>query len=296
MHAHAYVFGADARNVPYPLVQLGTDMRPTRSIASLATLFAGAALATAALAQKPAPVSIFSAGSLRGVVADLSREAGENLGIRVEASFGGSGLMRERIENGEGADLLLSADLNSPRKLEARHRTTVPVIAFARNRMCFVSRRSEGITPGNLIDRLLAPETRIKTSTPVADPSGDYAWSIFDHIDVARPGSGALLKQKAQAMMSVSAEPAGGSGNATVALFAARRIDVAITYCSASAALVEELPELSSLEVPAALDPHPVYGIAVLSDRPEVLRIALLLLSEKGQEIIRRNGLVPVAN
>jgi ABC-type molybdate transport system substrate-binding protein len=258
-------------------------------------LFASATFATAALAQSD-PVSIFAAGSLRGVVADLSREAGENLGVRVEASFGGSGLMRERIEKGEKADLLLSADLGSPRKLESAHRTTLPVIAFARNRMCVVSRKSEGITTANLIDRLLAANTRVKTSTPVADPSGDYAWSIFDRIDAMRPGSGARLKEKAQAMMSVTAEPASPSQSAAAALFVARRIDLSITYCSASAALIQELPELSSLEVPATLDPHPVYGIAVLSDRPEVLRVVLFLLSEKGQAIIARNGLVPLVD
>jgi len=268
-------------------------MISSRSTTRVATLFAAAAFATITPAQSD-PVSIFAAGSLRGVVGDLSKEAGESLGIRVEASFGGSGLMRERIEKGERADLLLSADLGSPRKLESRHRTTLPVIAFARNRMCVVSRKTDGTTAANLIDRLLAADTRIRTSTPVVDPSGDYAWSIFDRIEAMRPGSGARLKDKAQAMMSVTAEPASPTQSAAAALFAARRIDLSITYCSASAALIQEVPELSSLEVPATLDLHPVYGIAVLSDRPEVLRIALFLLSERGQAIIAGNGLVPL--
>ncbi len=265
----------------------------SRSATRLAILFAAAVLATPAPAQ-PAPVTLFAAGSLRGVVADLSKEMSESLGVRMEASFGGSGLMRERIEKGDKADLLLSADLGSPQKLASLHRTTLPVIAFARNRMCIVSRRADGIATANLVDRLLLPVTRVRTSTPVVDPSGDYAWTIFDRIDATRPGTGARLKEKAQAMMNVTAEPATTSQSAAAALFAARRIDVSITYCSASATLVRELPELSSLEVPAAFDPHPVYGIAVLSDRPEVLRVALFLLSEKGQAIIARNGLVPL--
>jgi ABC-type molybdate transport system substrate-binding protein len=230
------------------------------------------------------------------VVADLSTEAGKNLGVKVDAQFGGSGLMRERIENGEKADLLLSADLGSPRKLQSSGRTTLPVIAFARNRMCIVSRKADGITSKNLVDRLLAKDTRIKTSTPIADPSGDYAWVMFDLIDAMRPGSGVRLKEKAQATMGVSAEPATPTQSTAAALFAARRIDLSVTYCSASAALIKELPELSSLEVPAQLDPHPVYGIAVVSDRPEVLRTALFLLSEQGQAIIVRNGLVPLVD
>ena len=127
----------------------------------------------AATAAQPESVQIFAAGSLRGVVADLVAEAGPTLGVEVKSSFGGSGAMRERIEKGESADLLLSADLGSPRKLEAQGRTTVPVIAFARNRMCIVSRRSAGVTAGNLVDRMVAAGVRLKTSTPIAEPSGD---------------------------------------------------------------------------------------------------------------------------
>jgi hypothetical protein len=59
----------------------------------------------------------------------------------------------------------------------------------------------------------------------------------------------------------------------------------------------KELPDLlASFPIPAALDPHPQYGVAVLSARPEVLRTALYLLSEKGQAIIARNGLIPLAS
>ena len=75
--------------------------------------------------------------------------------------------------------------------------------------MCVVSRRSAGVTGRNLIDHLLRKDVRVKTSTPIADPSGDYAWAIFDHIDSLRPGSGAALKQKAQTLMNASAPPSG---------------------------------------------------------------------------------------
>src|SRR5665213_2724413 len=76
-------------------------------------------------------VEIFAAGSLRGVVTGLGHEAGPALGVQVKGDFGGSGAMRERIEKGEKPDLLMSADMNSPRKLEAMGRTVVPVVAFA---------------------------------------------------------------------------------------------------------------------------------------------------------------------
>jgi len=142
---------------------------------------------------------------------------------------------------------------------------------------------------------LLAEGVRVKTSAPVADPSGDYAWAIFDRIDAARPGTGAKLKEKAQANMTTTAPSPAAGMSAAAALFAANLIDVSITYCSASAGLEKEIPDLASIEVPPALDPHPMYGLAVLSDRPEVLRAAVLLLSEVGQALIARNGLLPVS-
>jgi molybdate transport system substrate-binding protein len=254
------------------------------------------ALAATGSAAEPEPVQIFAAGSLRGVVTELAAEAGPALGVAVQPSFGGSGAMRERIEKGEPADLLMSADLGSPRKLESQGRTTVPVIAFARNRMCIVSRRSAGVTAANLIDRMLADGVRLKTSTPIADPSGDYAWSIFRKVEAVRPGSQAILERKAQASMSVVAKPATATQSAAAALFAANAIDMSITYCSGSAALEKEMPELASLLIPPELDPHPVYGVAVLSAKPQVLRLALFLLSEKGQAMIAKAGLVPLTD
>jgi molybdate transport system substrate-binding protein len=241
-------------------------------------------------------VAIYAAGSLRGVVTELATEAGATFGIEVKPSFGGSGAMRERIEKGEQADLLLSADLGSPRKLESQGRTVVPTVPFARNRLCIVSRRSAGVTSSNFIDRMLEPKVRLRTSTPIADPSGDYAWALFERIDAKRPGGGAKLKTKAEAVMKVTATPSSPTQSAAAALFESKQIDMSVTYCSGSAALEKEMPELTSVEVPPNLDPHPVYGIAVLTPKPEAMRLALFLLSEKGQAIIAGQGLVPLVD
>lgn len=253
------------------------------------------AAARSAAAAPAEPVEIYAAGSLRAVVGDLAREAGAKLNIEVKATFGGSGSLRDRVEKGASPDMLLSADMASPRRLAARGRAVVPAIAFARNRMCFVSPRSVGLTGADLIDRLLAKDVRIRTSTPIMDPAGDYAWAIFDRIESLRPGSAAILEDKARASMLLKASPVNPAQNPTAALFATHRIDISITYCSASAGLERELPELTSLVIPAALDPHPVYGMAVLSKRPAAMRVALYLLSDEGQALIAKAGLVPLA-
>ena len=260
----------------------------------LAAWLCAASAATAGAAPAPETVEIFSAGSLRAVVNDLATEVAPALGIEVKSTFGGSGLLRERIEKGETPDLFMSADLGNPRKLEAAGRTVVPAVEIARNRMCVVSRRSAGVTASNLIDRLLDERIRVKTSTPIADPAGDYAWAIFERIGALRPGAGAALKEKARALMDVKA-PAKPGQHPYAALFEAGLIDVSITYCSGIAALEKDAPGLASFPIPPPLDPHPVDGLAVLSAKPAALRLALYLLSEKGQAIVAREGLVPVA-
>jgi molybdate transport system substrate-binding protein len=252
-------------------------------------------LAASAACAAPETVEIFSAGSLREVVDALATEAAPGLDIEVKATFGGSGLLRERIEKGEKPDLFMSADLSSPRKLEAQGRTVVPVAAIARNRMCIVSRRALGVTAANLIDQLLAPGVRIKTSTPVADPSGDYAWAIFERIDAQHPGAGAVLKSKAQALMSVGSMPSAPGKNPYAALFNSGQVDVTITYCSGVANLEKEVSDLASLPAPPELDPHPIDGLAVLSTKPAALRLALYLLSEKGQAMVAHARLLPIA-
>ena len=273
-----------------------TAMSQKRRRPAAAIILSGLLIAiTAPLAQAADTVEIFSAGSLRGVVGDLAKQASAAFNIEIKPTFGGSGSLRERIEKGETPDLFLSADVGSPRKLESEGRTVVPAIAFARNRMCIISRQSAGVTERNLVDRMLAKGVRVKTSTPIADPAGDYAWAIFDRIDSLRPGAGATLKGRAQALNSVSVTPAPGQ-SAAAALFTSKQIDMSITYCSAWPALQKEVPGLTSLEVPPKLDPHPLDGLAVLSGRPEAMRVALLLLSQKGQAIIAQNGLVPIVD
>ena len=66
---------------------------------------------SAAAAQEP---HVLGAGSLRGVTAEISKRYLEATGTTVVADFGPSGLLRERIEKGEHADLFVSADIGHP--------------------------------------------------------------------------------------------------------------------------------------------------------------------------------------
>jgi molybdate transport system substrate-binding protein len=266
--------------------------RPLRIVALLAAALLGAAPAGKG-ARAAETVEIYSAGSLRTAVEALVKRAAPDLDIK--ATFGGSGILRERIEGGEHPDLFLSADMGSPRKLAQAGHTVVPVVAFARNRMCLAARGSAGVTAANLVDRMLAADLRLRTSTPIKDPAGDYAMAIFDRIDAARPGAGRILREKAQRMLDAAKAlpPVSGLGG-VASLFREDRIDLMVTYCSAASPLQEQVPDLAVLPFPPELEPGPVYGMAILSTKPAAWRVALLLLSDDGQAMLKRAGLLPL--
>src|SRR5215469_6050877 len=148
-----------------------------------------------------ADLRILAAGSLRGF---LTEHAAAEGGAR-ELVFGPAGLLRERIEAGEECDLFLSASMQHPRALAARAGSRA--VCFARNRLVGVARREVGLRPDSFLERLLAPATKLGTSTPVADPSGDYAIAMFDRAEKLRAGAGDALRRKARHLVG-GREPA----------------------------------------------------------------------------------------
>ncbi|MBN8938977.1 MAG: extracellular solute-binding protein [Rhizobiales bacterium] len=251
--------------------------------AMLALPFTGAA----AVAQ---PLRILAAGSLGAPLKDVIAASG----VAAEAVFGPSGSLRQRLENGETADLFLSADLAHPRLLAAAGRAA-PVVAFARNKLCTLSRASLGLTDENLAARLIDPAVRLATSTPGADPGGDYAWQVFARAEAVRSGARKILEDKALQLVGGPNSPAPLPGRtAAASIFAADKADILLSYCSGHAEVMRDVPGLVSRRLPAALDVTAVYGLAALSQRPETQRFALFLLSEAGQSILARHGLLPV--
>jgi ABC-type molybdate transport system substrate-binding protein len=137
---------------------------------------------------------IYSAGSLNGALTEIIKDFPAPPGSVAAPVFGPSGVLRKRIEHGEAADILASADMAQPRLLAHAGQ---PVIMFTRNRLCAVGREGLKLTSDTLLDRMLDPSVRLATSTPGADPSGDYAWAIFARAEAVHPGAQAILQAKA---------------------------------------------------------------------------------------------------
>src|SRR5262249_42934311 len=113
---------------------------------------------------------VLAAGSLNEVMGEVGQRYKAATGVTVAAEFGPSGLLRERIEKGERADLFASADMGHPLKLLQDARAT-RVAMFTRNTLCGIAVPGVGLTTANFLDRLLDPVVKLGTSTPKADPS-----------------------------------------------------------------------------------------------------------------------------
>ncbi len=269
---------------------------------TLRTVLLGAALllptAVPALAQgaeAPTPLRVYAAGSLTGAFNALLTAFGTLPGTAARPTYGPSGLLRERLERGEPADLFASADMGQPQRLADAGRGT-PVVLFARNRMCALGRGALGLTEANLLDRLLDPAVKLATSTPVADPGGDYAWAVFARAERAHPGARATLEGKAQQLVGgPSMAPLVPGQGPSEGVFLSGRADVMLGYCSGADALRRTLPDLAAIPLPPELEVGPEYGMTVLSAHPAAARFALFVMSGPGQAILAKHGLIPVA-
>jgi molybdate transport system substrate-binding protein len=241
------------------------------------------------------PLHVYAAGSLTDAFTDIVAAFPATEGDVAAPVFGPSGVLRERIEHGDHVDVFASADMDQPRRL-AHSRSGSFVAMFVRNRLCALGRANLGLTSDNLLDRLLDPPIRLATSTPGADPGGDYAWAVFARAEAVHPGAQALLQQKAMQLVGgPTSKPLVAGRGAVEGIFLANRADVMLGYCSSSGPVMREIDGLANVPLPSSLTVGPAYGLIVLTDHPLAARFASFVLSEKGQTILQRHGFDPIA-
>jgi molybdate transport system substrate-binding protein len=257
-----------------------------------AALLLGGALALSAWPVVAAdPVRLYAAGSLKAALGDVARVYEEVYGTPVASEFAASGLLRERIESGAPADLFASANLAHPQALMAAG-WGGPVALFARNRLCALTQRRLAASPATLLDVILDPAVRLGTSTPKADPSGDYVWQLFQKAEALRPGSFRVLDAKALQLTGgpESAKPPDGR-NTYAWIMAEHRADVFLTYCTNALLARQELPELQIVALPDGLAVGADYGLIVRRDASDAAwRLALFILAPEGQAILADYG------
>lgn len=244
------------------------------------------------------PLRVFAAGSLTDAFTEMVQTLGVPPGAITPPVFGPSGVLRGRLEAGEAADVFASADMGNPARLAAA-RGGLPVVPFVRNRLCVQGQQRLGLAPDTVLARMLDTTLVLATSTPRADPGGDYAWAVFARADQARPGARAALEAKARPLVGGPGMVPVLPGHGAVAgLFLTGKADLFLGYCSNVEAMLADVPGLVSVPLPPPLAPQgadrPEYGMVVLSDTEAARRFAAFVLSPDGQAVLAKHGFDPV--
>jgi molybdate transport system substrate-binding protein len=254
-----------------------------------AALVALAIMMAPALAQET--VLLHAAGSLRAALTDLAREFEAAGGGKVQAKFGPSGLLKDEIAGGAKAEVFASANMEHPQALATAKRSG-PVVLFARNRLCALVRPGLDVTPASLLERMRDPALKLGTSTPKADPSGDYAWEVFRKAEKVSAGAYAALEKKALQLTGGPSSPPAPQGRSVYGdLIAQGAADIFLTYCTSALAAQRENPVQVIVQLPDAIAVGADYGLTVVNGAPApAYQFALFILSADGQRTLARHG------
>ena len=234
---------------------------------------------------------VLAAGSLRDVWKALIAAFNIQSGLMADTQYGPAGLLRQRIEQGDVCDLFVSANLQHPARLLLQG-LAQDTGHFTNNTLCLTVKRDCVRTGDDWLSLLRRNDLRLAISTPHCDPSGDYAWQLFDNIEQRHPGCGDFLRRRAIAMVGgPDSLPVPDGELAAKWLIDTGHADLFIGYASYASRLNPH-SQCLVLTIPPDYNVQAKYGWATLSAAARPL--AAFLRSDEAQRILRQHGFLPL--
>ena len=167
-----------------------------------------------------------------------------------------------------------------------------PPTVFVHNTLCALTSGRLDVTPSTLLATMLRPDVRVGTSTPKADPAGDYAWALFRKADGVQPGAYAALDAKALKLTGGAGSPQPPAGRGVYAwVMDQGQADLFVLYCTNAVAAQKELPRLKVVQIPPELQVSAAYGLTVRPAAPQAAQaFAHSLLASPAQTVFMRLG------
>lgn len=241
-------------------------------------------------------VKLIAAGSLKAALGDVAKAFTAETGTAVATTFGPSGLMRKKIEAGEKFDVFASANMKHPKTLNEAGKSG-DVTLFARNKLCALAAPGVQADTASLLEVMLKPEIKLGTSTPKADPSGDYAFRLFDKAEALKAGATQALKDKSLQLTGGETSEKAPEGRFLYAwVVDSGRADVFLTYCTNAVLARRDNDKLQIIAIPEDLSVGADYGLTVINGAPDAgEKLAAFILGDKGQEILAGYGFEPAS-
>lgn len=177
--------------------------------------------------------------------------------------------------------MFASANMEHPLAL-AKANKAGPVALFARNRLCALTRPGLTVDSANLLDRMLDDKIKLGTSTPRADPSGDYAWEVFRKADKLKPGAFATLEKKALQLVGGPSAPTAPPGRTVYGMLVSEgKADIFLTYCTNAIETKKENDGFGVVALPDALAVGADYGLTVMDGASPAGAVTLIALRHR---------------
>ena len=141
-------------------------------------------------------IIVFSAGSFRYALQELSDIFRQIHHIEIKAFCGPAGILRQQIEQGKRCDIFISANPENVLQL-ADSKKIYQKLTIAFNQLALTTLNLEHFRHKSIFELLFDCSLRLATSTPSCDLCGDYTWLLFDKIEQCFPGEGEALKRRA---------------------------------------------------------------------------------------------------
>lgn len=263
----------------------GEREKIARVIAVTALLWSAPTMAVADTVQ------LYAAGSLKGALTDVAKAYETATGNTIQAKFGASGLLKDEIAGGAKTDVFASANMEHPQALHDAGKAK-PVVLFARNKLCALVKPGLKVDSAGLLESMLDANIKLGSSTPKADPSGDYAFEAFRKAEALKPGAQAALEKKALLLTGGATSAAAPPGRTVYGWHVADgRADIFLTYCTNAMAAVKENPGQQMIALPEALRVGADYGLTVINGAsPAAQAFAPFIVSAEGQKILASHG------
>ncbi len=238
----------------------------------------------------PSTLTVYAAASLTNAFGELGHvHERDHPGLTVRFNFAGSQQLAAQLEAGGPADVFASADQRWMDYAKEKTLVTGETPVFARNRLVVIVPRTNPARIAGLQD-LARPGTKIVMAAQVV-PIGKYSREAIQKLAGAR---GYPVEYGRRVLANVVSQEENVKG--VVAKVQLGEADAGVVYRSDVNPAVAR--HVRVFEIP---DPYNViasYSIAVVKSapNPEAARLFLeLVLSERGQSVLQRHGLLPGA-